>query len=209
MTAAPSSPTPDVVVVDLDAMTLDELRMEQVTVRNEIEKIKMQLDDEERVYRLGIEYPDWRRRARLALRHRKEEARLIHVTLQERQRAEKERRRAEAQAAHEARMAQVRADAERRAAERRAEWASEVAAQREAARVRAGELADLEAAPIDLLLARVWVAFHRLSATLDPLPEVITPAERKALHTAKIHLEATFGKGFRAYFEHDTATEGV
>jgi hypothetical protein len=79
--------------VDISAMTADELRFEQAAVKREIGLIQLDLDDEERVFRLGIDYPSWRRRARRALKHRQDELREVNAELQLKARSEAEARR--------------------------------------------------------------------------------------------------------------------
>lgn len=90
----------DVEVVDLDAMTAEELVKEQAACWAEIQMIEGQLGDPTRIYDLGAEaYADWRKRANWALRFRKIELHEIAAALTVRRladiEAEKERRKAE------------------------------------------------------------------------------------------------------------------
>lgn len=152
--------------VDLSTMTADELAREQVACKAEIERILYQLADEEGVYRLGIGYPEWRRRARAALGFRKAEARTIHVLLQEKQREAAEAKR------------QARADSQARRSEQSSVRVSH-------------DVSD--AGGLDEILLKVVVAFRHLAGERHDLPPTVTTDDRAALRLAGRYLRTRFG----------------
>lgn len=100
-------------VIDLDAMTADELIAERALVWSEIQHIEAQLADPMRIYDLGAdEYVVWRKRAVWALRYCKIDLRNVGDALMARRlanlRESEERKRAEKEAERAAQKEQAR-----------------------------------------------------------------------------------------------------
>lgn len=80
MNAEPMTVRQDDEVIDLDSLTDDALRQEQLTIREQLTEIRAQLKDPVREQRLGLGYPAWRQRAVFAQMHlRQEWARVLAV----------------------------------------------------------------------------------------------------------------------------------
>lgn len=108
----------DVEVVDLDAMTVEELVKEQADCWAEIQQIEAQLADPRRIFELGAtEYTAWRGRAVWALRHRKIELHDIAAALKARRLADLEVERVRQQAQKEAEKHRIAAE----------KWANKIA----------------------------------------------------------------------------------
>lgn len=217
----------DVEVVDLDAMTIEQLIQERAACWREIQLIEAQLADPSAIYRLGAdEYVDWRRRAVWALRHRKIELHEIGNALQDRRRADalalneqregdRQRRQAEKRAEKRANWLANGGDPDRRprsAAEKQAARDQYAEAQIVAQQRRTALLAAIEDDGMDGLLARVYCATRHLAGEGE-LPSSVTAEDRLALAQLGAYLRSRFGSGalkalWRGTLTADSVIEG-
>jgi hypothetical protein len=159
-------PTPgtEVDVVDLTAMSQEELRAELVACTAEIDHIKEQLQDQQRRIDLGDGYQAWYRRARWALVHRKNEKREIGLLISQHQ--------SEATAARLAEHARRTRDMQER---------------------RAAALAAIEdRGNTDGLLLRLKVVLQHLIGDGNEIPDALTDSDQDALHDLSVYLRAKF-----------------
>jgi hypothetical protein len=189
MTSIPTRQIDDIEVVDLEAMTLEELVAEKVAVNDEVRSIQAQLMDatrrpettEDDSPEWGV-YRDWRRRARWALVYRRREADDITVLLVQRQqeRAEENQRR--------------KAEAVMLAPESACHTPEEYATLRASATERRQSLlAALTAdGAADALVLRLYRAVRHLIGHGDGLPEELDADDRSALSEAAIFLRSRF-----------------
>lgn len=180
-------------VVDLESLSLDELRHELVTVNGEIEAIKTQLEDLTRPSRLGpVRFAEWRQRARYALSKRKEEraaiCELIHSAEVERAEAHREMRRLRASNNGRTTLEEARARLE-----------EHVRADRNEERRRALVEAVHGGGGVEGLLFRLSCVFRRAIGDGNPLPATLSQEDRDTLRDVNDYLVGTYGKaGLRA-----------
>lgn len=200
MIADRPSHTDDVEVVDLDAMTVEQLIAERAECWREIQHIEAQLGDPTAIYRLGAdEYVLWRKRAVWALRHRKIELHDIANALQE-------RRHADALARHEQSQEKARESDEQcrltvlMDPTRRIKGMSMGESDLFRQRLRAEQHRRLVVEALrgqggaDGLLIRLAVVLHRLQGG-DGLPSDFPEACRQTLRDFEHYLKDLVGKG--------------
>lgn len=161
---------------DLDSMSLRELELEQVSIKCEIARVTVQLEDPDRPQQMGPSYRAWRRRAYMAREHLKREKEEIKVYIREKQ--------AESLEAKQTRQALVRQTA------KDINRTAHATLQVEAARRRQELVNAIHGnGGAEGLLARVALVLHRLPINSDELAQ----EDLATLREITLFLRARYG----------------